>query len=220
MKNTSPTDFKFALQEGFATFLLVLFATGAVVLDREMLVASGIFGASLASGLLVSIMILLFGTRSGAHINPIVSLAFYLTEKISISRLYWYLLFQLLGALSASTLLWFFFPENGTLGATLPSIGEGFSFVLEFVLAALLLILIFALEYAPETIKKFSWLWIGLLVFLEIYLFGALSGASMNPVRSLAPAILAANFQSLWIYLLAPFLATLVVVWGWKKWIS
>jgi len=171
-------------------------------------------GVALTFGLVVMAMIYALGDKSGAHINPAVTIAFACSRFFSWKQTTPYILSQCSGALAASYLLKWLFPASLLLGATLPVGSDGQSFVLEFILTFLLMLVILSsretVASSPAQGSKeqglFAGIAIGGVVALEALFAGPISGASMNPARSLAPAIASDHFQSLWLYLTAPVL--------------
>ncbi len=204
------------LAEALGTFALVFCGTGAIVINQESGGAIGHLGVSLSFGLIVLAMIFAFGNLSGAHLNPVVSLAFVVAKKFPLRYLLPYVISQLLGAVLASLLLHCLFPHNLLLGATLPAGSAIQSFVLEFIITFLLMLVIMQVAHgSKERGIHASWA-IGATVFLAALFAGPISGGSMNPVRSYAPALLSAHFEHLWIYLTAPFGGALSAVFVWR----
>lgn len=202
--------------EGLGTFLLVLFGPGSAVADAVSGGAVGHLGVSLSCGLVVMAAILAFGNTSGAHINPAVSIALWTAGKFESKLLLGYLSFQFVGAVSASFLTKFLFVDAPHLGVTLPTGGVVQAFVMEAILSFVLMYVILKVtsdEKLNETTVAAS---IGAMVFLGVLIGGAVSGGSMNPVRSLAPALVQGNLDGLWIYLTAPFVGMVAAV-GAKK---
>ncbi len=194
------------LAEITGTFALVLVGTGAIVLNSHTNGAITHLGISVAFGLIVTAMILILGKISGAHINPAISIAFAINKSFNWKEVPPYLLSQISGALIASLLLKFLFPENELLGTTLPAGSATQSFWLEFFLTFTLM---FVILISPAKIAAVT---IGLTVGLEAYFAGPICGASMNPARSLAPAIVSGHMEHLWIYLLAPVTGAVIAV--------
>lgn len=192
------------LAEILGTFTLVFAGTGAIVIND---VAGGVIthvGIALTFGFVVMAMIYALGDISGAHLNPAVSLAF-----VSARRFHWrdvgpYLVCQSLGALSASYLLLVLFPEHPRLGGTLPAGSWQQSFVLEVVLTAILMFVVLNVSSGAKEKGLMAGAAIGAVVAFEALFAGPICGASMNPARSLGPAIASGQTQSLWLYLLAP----------------
>lgn len=196
-----------------ASFFLVLAGTGAIVLD-EQTGAIGQLGISLSFGLIVSVMILIFGKQSGAHMNPAVSLVALLSGQLDRFHFLYYCCAQLLGAISASALLRSWFPSNTLLGATLPSGNVQVAFWLEVFMSFLLMLTILLVSFNCR--KLFAAVSIGFVVFAEAYLGGPISGASMNPARSFGPAVVSGHFGYLWLYIVAPISGMTGAYYFWK----
>ena len=202
------------IAEFIGTFALVFFGTGAIVVNDLSNGAIGHLGIAIAFGLVVMIMIFAFGSLSGAHLNPAVSIAFSITDIFSLKSLVPYILAQLTGALLASALLHILFYEHQTLGMTVPSGSYEQSFILESILTYFLMLVILMVSQSKD-ISKFSAIAIGGTVLLEALFAGPICGASMNPARSIAPALFAGDFQALWIYIAAPILGAILASGTW-----
>lgn len=200
---------KRTVAEALGTFGLVLFGTGACVVDKETGGALGITGIAIVFGLIVMAMIHVFGPISGAHLNPAVTLALYFGKYVRGSTVLPYITAQCIGALGASVLVHVLFPANELLGATLPSGSPWVSFSLETLLTLVLMLVILA---PPLRARSGHSVFIGGTVFLEALLAGPICGASMNPARSLAPALVSGHLEHLWIYIVAPVLGALLAV--------
>ncbi|MBK6523817.1 MAG: aquaporin [Bacteroidia bacterium] len=198
------------IAETIGTFALVLVGTGAVVLDQHTSGSVTNLGISAAFGLIVTAMILVFGKISGTHINPAVSIALAVNRSFSWEEIAPYLLSQMSGALLASIILKFSFPANEFLGVTLPSGSAMQSFWLELFLTFCLMMVILI---SPPKIAAVT---IGLTVGLEAYFAGPICGASMNPIRSLAPAIVSGHLEHIWVYISAPIIGAVLSVFLWK----
>ncbi len=198
--------------EFVGTFALVFAGTGAIVIND---VSGGTIthvGVALTFGLIVSAMIYTVGDASGAHLNPAVTLAFTIAGRFKASRVLPYVGAQLAGALVASLLLRALFADHAMLGATLPAGSAMQSAVLEFVLTLLLMFTILGVSHGASEKGLFAGAAIGGVVALEALFAGPISGASMNPARSLAPALVSTHTQHLWIYLAAPIAGALAAV--------
>ena len=207
------------LSEFLGTYALVFAGTGAIVIDAASGGAISHVGVALTFGLVVMAMISTFGDVSGAHFNPAVSIAFCAAGRLPARELAPYIAAQCAGAFAASLLLRLLFPESTTLGATLPAgLGSaganlaGQSFVLEAVLAAILMLVILAVSSGSKEKGITAGIAIGATVALEAMFAGPISGASMNPARSLAPAVVSGQTAHLWVYLAAPVVGALVAV--------
>jgi len=192
------------LAELLGTFALVFAGTGAIVIND---VSSGHIthvGIALTFGLIVLAMIYTFGDVSGAHLNPAVTLGFFAAGRMPGREVLPYIGAQIAGALLASGVLKFLFPAHGSLGATLPQGSDSQSFVLELVLTALLMLVILSVSTGAQEKGITAGIAIGSVIALEALFAGPICGASMNPARSLAPALWSGKLAALWIYLVAP----------------
>lgn len=198
--------------EAVGTFALVFAGTGAVVIDAATGGGVGHVGIGLTFGLVIMVMIYAVGHVSGAHFNPAVTLAFAVGRHFPwpLVPLYWGA--QLGGGLLASLLLRALFGEVAALGATLPAGSAGQSFVLEAVLTAILMFVITSVATDVRAVGQAAAIAIGGTIGLEALFAGPISGASMNPARSLAPAIVSATWQHQWLYLAGPALGAVVGV--------
>ncbi len=198
------------LAEFLGTFALVFCGTGAIVINE---ITGGMVthvGIAITFGLIVLAMIYTFGEVSGAHLNPAVTLGFWALGLFPKKEIVPYLGSQIAGAFLASGLLLFLFPISQNLGATLPAGSDSQSFVLEFVLTFLLMLVIIRVSQGAKETGWFAGIAIGSVVGLEAMFAGPICGASMNPARSLAPAVVAGNINQVWIYLAAPVLGALL----------
>ncbi len=207
------------IAELVATFFLVFCGTGSMVIDAETSGAVSHVGIAVTWGLIVTIMIFAYGRISGAHMNPAVTITFVILKKHPLKELVPYLIFQTVGAFLASFTLLTLFPENEFLGATLPAGSETQSFVLEFIMTFMLMIVILLTTTSGKTEKMFAPFAIGGVILLEAMYAGPITGASMNPARSLAPAVVSGHTEHLWIYLVATVSgATLAgIYWLWQR---
>lgn len=200
------------LSELLGTFTLVFAGTGAIVINQ---VSGGDIthsGIAIVFGLVVLAMIHTFGDVSGAHLNPAVTTAFAAAGRFAWREVPGYISAQLVGALAASALLWVLFPQATTLGATLPAGPPMQSFVLEIVLTAVLMLTILSVSTGAKEKGITAGIAISGVIALEAMFAGPICGASMNPARSLAPALVSGNFTHLWIYLAAPMIGALIAI--------
>lgn len=198
--------------EFLGTFILVFAGTGAIVFDSANPGKIGHIGIALSFGLVVMAMVYAVGSVSGAHLNPAVTLGLWRAKLVPGRDVPRFLLAQFAGAFAASGLLALMFPEHATLGATLPTGPPWHSFVLEIWLTAVLLFVILAVVVAKPEVQSLGGVIVGGVIALEALFAGPISGASMNPARSLAPAVLSGSFEHLWIYLTAPVVGALIAV--------
>src|ERR1700730_13760157 len=198
--------------ELIGTFILVFAGTGAIVIDDSSSGAVSHVGVALTFGLVVLAMIYTVGDVSGAHLNPAVTLGFFAAGRCGVGAGPRYVGSQLLGATAASLLLRFLFPQNETLGITLPAGTVLQSFILEAVLTFILMWVILSVSTGAKEKGITAGIAVGAVIGLEAMFAGPISGASMNPARSFAPALVSMHFQNLWIYLLAPVLGALLAV--------
>jgi aquaporin NIP len=192
------------IAEFIGTFALVFCGTGAITINEVSNGAVTHVGIAITFGLIVMVMIYALGSTSGAHLNPAVSIAFTINRSLPLKELIPYISSQLAGAFTASLVLKFLFPASIYLGATLPAGSDMQSFILEFILTFLLMLVIIRVATGSKEQGLFAGIAIGSIVLLEAMFAGPISGASMNPARSIAPAFVSGNLISLWIYILAP----------------
>ncbi len=190
--------------ELIGTFALVFCGTGAIVINEQTNGAVSHVGIEITFGLIVMAMIYSLGNISGAHLNPAVTIAFTFAGRFKLKQVFPYITSQLAGAFLASITLKYLFPSNETLGATLPAGTEMQSFILEFILTFFLMLVIINVATGSKEQGMFAGLAIGSTVLLEAMFAGPVSGASMNPVRSISPAIVSGHLEHLWIYIVAP----------------
>ncbi|HYF03925.1 MAG TPA: aquaporin [Patescibacteria group bacterium] len=198
------------ISEFIATFTLVFCGTGAIIINQVSGGAITHPGIAITFGLVVTAMIYTFGDISGAHMNPVVTVGFAFAGKFLKGDILPYLFSQFSGGIAASILLKIMFPQSETLGATLPAGSALQSFILEIILTFILMLVIINVATGSKEKGTLAGLAIGATVMLEAMFAGPISGASMNPARSLAPALISGNLQNLWIYLAAPLIGTLL----------
>ena len=206
---------KFAA-EVLGTFALVFAGTGAVVIDKVTHGAVSHVGIALTFGLVVMALIYALGDVSGAHFNPAVTLGFWLARRLPGRDVLLYLMSQLTGAILASLLLRAMFGSRASLGATLPAGSDLQSFALEVVLTAFLMFIILCVSSGSKEVGTMAGIAIGGVVGLEAMFAGPICGASMNPARSFAPALVSLHFTSVWVYLTAPFLGAAIAGPCWR----
>jgi len=197
---------KRCVAEAIGTFALVFAGTGAIVTNEVSNGAITHAGIALTFGLVVLAMIYTLGDISGAHLNPAVTLGFWIARRLPGRDVVPFIVSQILGAISASLVLRILFPGNRLLGATLPAGSEAQSFILEFILTLLLMLTILSVSTGAKEKGITAGIAVGSVIALEAMFAGPISGASMNPARSLAPVLVSLHPQHLWIYLIAPIL--------------
>lgn len=191
------------VSELIGTFALVFCGTGAIIINQQTKGEVSHAGIAMTFGFIVMVMIYTLGNISGAHLNPAVTIAFTLAKKFRINQVSPYIISQLAGAILASVVLKYLFPTNETLGATLPAGTQLQSFILEFILTFFLMFVIINVATGSKEQGIVAGLAIGSTVLLEAMFAGPISGASMNPARSIAPAIISGHTENLWIYIVA-----------------
>lgn len=190
--------------EFLGTFALVFAGTGAIVINDVSAGAVTHVGIALTFGLVVLAMIYAVGDISGAHINPAVTSAFWLSGRFPGRSVLPYIVSQCLGAIVASGVMRLLFPSHATLGTTLPAGSGTQSFVLELILTFLLMFVILNVSTGAKEKGITAGIAVGAVIALDALFAGKICGASMNPARSLAPALVSGHLEHLWIYLVAP----------------
>lgn len=210
----SKSSMKKYLAEFIGTFALVFCGTGSIIVDQEI---GGVelVGIAAAFGIIITAMIYIFGSVSGAHINPAVTLSFWLGKKMPRGDVFPYIISQIAGAFLASGILLYLFPENENLGSTLPTAGIGASVIVEIIMTFFMMLTILGIT-ARKEFSHLAGLVIGLTVTGIIFMAGPISGGSFNPARSIAPAILSGNISSLWLYLIFPSIGAIAAMLLWK----
>jgi MIP family channel proteins len=198
--------------ELFGTFALVFAGTGAIVINDTQNGAITHVGIALTFGLVVLAMIYSLGDVSGAHLNPAVTLGFFAARRFPGRSVLPYIASQVAGALLASACLLALFPDHPTLGATRPHGPAAQSFALELFLTLFLMFVILSVSTGAKEKGMMAGIAVGSVIAFEAMFAGPVSGASMNPARSLAPAIVSLNLNSLWLYLLAPVIGSMASV--------
>ena len=201
--------------ESLGTFILVFAGTGAIMIN-DIANAIGHVGIAMTFGFVIVALIYSFAHVSGAHFNPAVTIAFWTMGEFHRKNVIPYISAQVFGAILASICLYFLLNENfnsvsevSYLGSTLPRSSESQAFGFEFILTFILMIVICSSAVHGKATKDFAGLAIGLTVGLESMFAGPITGASMNPARSIGPAIVSGNFEHLWIYILATCLGAM-----------
>ncbi|MDQ3839600.1 MAG: aquaporin [Thermoproteota archaeon] len=216
-KRLSSNQKKF-IAEIIGTFVVVVLATGSVVIDAKTNGILGIPFIAFAPFVGVAIGVYLFGKISMAHFNPAVTVCFLITRHITKVQLLYYLAAEIIGALLASLFVKHAIGTEAYLGANAPNYAFPLPLIfgIEILASGLLMVVIFVVVYT-KGLKGFSGIVIGGIVGLDIFFLSFISGASMNPVRSLAPAVLSGVMTNLWLYWTATFIGTSIVAFLLKK---
>lgn len=216
--NRLTTTQKKFLAEVIGTFIVVVCATGSVVFDAKLGGILGIPFIAFAPFVGVAVSVYLFGKTSMAHFNPAVTIGYLITKHLPKNLLAVYIGAEIVGALLASVFVKYLIGTEANLGANVPNYLIPLPLILgiEILASALLMAVIYAVVLT-KGLKGFSGIAIGGIVGLDIFFFGLISGASMNPARSLAPALLSGSVGDLWLYFSAPFIGTVMVALIFKK---
>ncbi|MBL6713514.1 MAG: aquaporin [Pirellulales bacterium] len=198
--------------EIFGTFCLLFAGTGAIVINDTSGGSITHVGVALVFGLVVMAMVHAVGDISGAHLNPAVTLGMWVAKRLPMTMVLPYVLAQLVGGFAASLLLRLLFPAHPTLGATIPAGSAWQSFILEVALTWILMVVVLRVSSGPKERGMFAGITVGSVIAVEALFAGPICGASMNPVRSITPAVTAGVMDDLWIYIAAPLLGSLLAV--------
>ncbi|MGE0242915.1 MAG: MIP/aquaporin family protein [Nitrososphaeraceae archaeon] len=203
---------KVFFSEFIGTFIVVTLATGSVVIDAKLNGALGLPFIAIAPAISVAIGVYLFGKISMAQFNPAVTLGFLITGHIKQYQLINYFIAEIFGALLASLFVKYFIGSEANLGANAPNYNYPLSLIFSVeVLASSLLMVVICIVVYTKGLRGFSGIVIGGIVGLDIFFLAFISGASMNPARSLAPALLSGNINDLWLYWSATFIGTSLI---------
>ena len=192
--------------EIFGTFVLVFVGTGAIVINDLTNGTVSHVGVAFTFGLIVLAMIYALGDISGCHLNPAVTIGFFVARRLDGKWVIPYVVSQLMGAVLASVTVRLMFPMHAKLGATIPAGDPIQSFALEVILTLILMFVILSVSTGSKEKGILAGVAVGAVIALEALFAGPISGASMNPARSFAPALVSLQLDSLWIYLAAPVL--------------
>lgn len=198
--------------EFLGTFALVFAGTGAIVVNDMYGGVLGHLGVSITFGLIVMAMIYSIGNTSGAHINPAVTIAFWVAKRLPGKEVAPYIIAQLAGAFLASGVLLVMYPDHPNLGATLTNGDVSRAFIFEVILSFLLMYVILNVSHGSKEEGIMAGAAIGATVALEALIGGPVSGASMNPARSIAPALVSGELADWWVYIVATIMGTCLAV--------
>jgi aquaporin NIP len=202
--------------EALGAYAMVFAGTGAMVIDAVTGGSVTHVGVGLTFGLIVMALVYALGDVSGAHLNPAVTVGFFLARRLPARCVLPYIASQLAGAILASITLLLLFGNHASLGATLPAGSAWQSFGLETVLTAILMFVILCVSTGSKEVGAMAGIAVGGVIALEALFAGPICGASMNPARSLAPALISGNLHAIWVYLTAPFLGSAIAVPLWR----
>ncbi|KAJ4771792.1 NOD26-like intrinsic protein 1 [Rhynchospora pubera] len=200
---------KMMVAEFIGTFIMVFGSATTPVVDAKYPNVETLIGKAASSGISVAIVIFSTGHISGAHLNPAVTIAFALFKNFPFACVPLYIVAQVLGSICASTVLSFIFDPVQDGGVTVPTISTSRAFILEFVITFILLFVVTAVTFDSEANQKLAAIAVGLTVLLNSLIAGPSTGASMNPVRTLGPALVSGNYDRIWIYIAAPILGAI-----------
>jgi len=200
------------------TFMIVVFATGSVVLDAKYVGTFGLWFVALSPAVAVALMVYAFGKISMAHFNPAITVGFLVTKHMPKNLLPVYLAAEIIGALSASIFVKYVIGTEANLGANAPDYHFPMPviFCIEMLATGLLMAVILMVVHT-KGLKGFSGVAIGGIIGLDIFFLAFISGASMNPARSLAPAIVSGYLNDLWLYWTATFAGSIIVAGIYRK---
>jgi aquaporin Z len=200
------------ISESIGTFSMVFCGTGAMTINEVTGGDVSHVGIAITWGLIVMAMIYAFGEISGAHFNPAVTIAFAYAKKFEWKEVPKYIIAQCIGAIVASSILLFLFPQSEFLGGTLPALDDLRALVLETLLTYFLMLVIINVSTGSKETGTMAGIAVGGVVLLEAMFAGPMTNASMNPARSLGPALLSGHWEHQWLYFIAPILGALLAV--------
>lgn len=204
------------ISEIIGTFAMIFCGTGAMTINEVTNGNVTHVGIAITWGFIVMAMIYTFGATSGAHFNPAVTIALATANKFEWKQVTPYILAQCIGAILASGLLCYLFPTSEFLGGTLPSLDPIKAFIIELFLTYILMLTIIHIATSNAPTNILAGFVIGSVVLLEAMFAGPMTNASMNPARSLAPAIFSGHWEHQWLYMIAPPTGALLAIFTWK----
>ena len=213
----SPNQKRF-LAELIGTFVVVVFATGSVVLAVKYSETFGLWFIALAPAVAVALMIYAFGKISMAHFNPAVTVGFFVTKHMPKNLFPVYFIAEIIGALLGSIFVKCVIGTNANLGANAPDYHFQIPLIVGVeILATALLMAVIMVVVHTKGLRGFGGIAIGGMVGLDIFFCAFISGASMNPARALAPAIVSGYLDNLWLYWTAPFIGSAIIASIYRK---
>ena len=213
----SPNQKRF-LAELIGTFVVVVFATGSVVLSVKYSETFGLWFVALAPAIAVALMVYTFGKISMAHFNPAVTVGFFVTKHMPKNLFPVYFIAEIIGALLGSIFVKYVIGTNANLGANAPDYHFQITLIVGVeILATALLMAVIIVVVHTKGLRGFGGIAIGGMVGLDIFFCAFISGASMNPARALAPAIISGYLDNLWLYWTAPFIGSAIIAGIYRK---
>lgn len=201
---------KSSLAEAVGTFILVFIGCGAILVNESSGGALGHAGIAMTFGLTVMTVIFAIGHVSGAHINPAVTIALLMIKRVSLTKTLCYCVAQVLGAVLAALALKYTVATGDNLGVTTPVGSINQAFLMETLMTAFLVFMVVALVTDPRASSSLGALAVGGVITVDAFVGGPITGASMNPARSLGPALVAGQLEHIWLYVAAPLLGGLI----------
>ena len=201
---------KKCMAEFIGTFALIFFGCGSMIiyeLNPSLISPDSI---PIIFGLVIAVMIYVFGHISGAHFNPAVSIIFYLNKSIKTKELYAYMTVQIIGAVGASLAHKFFFGDNHSFGMTINRLTITQGFIFEILITIFLIVTIMSVAIDQRSSKSIIGISIGGIVAICSFMAGPFTGASMNPARSIGPAVVASNLDGIMIYIMGPIIGAII----------
>ncbi|CAM6085994.1 unnamed protein product [Calypogeia fissa] len=202
--------------EIISTFILVFTGCGAAVVDAKSHGVVTHVGVSLSFGIVIMVMVYAVGHISGAHMNPAVTIAFATVRHFPWKDVPFYIGGQVVAAICAGFSLRIIFGDHAHLGATLPAGSNSQSFFLEVIITFILMFVVSAVATDTRAVGELAGIAVGSTVALNALFAGPISGASMNPARSLGPAVAANDFRAIWVYLVGPTVGAVFGAWGYN----
>ncbi|OAY60170.1 aquaporin NIP2-1 [Manihot esculenta] len=215
-KNYPPAFLRKVVAEVMATYLLVFVTCGAAAISASDEQRISKLGASIAGGLIVTVMIYAVGHVSGAHMNPAVTAAFAAVRHFPWKQVPFYVAAQLTGAISASFTLKVLLHPIKHVGTTSPAGSDLQALIMEIVVTFSMMFVTSAVATDTKAIGELAGIAVGSAVCITSILAGPVSGGSMNPARTLGPAIASAHYKGIWVYLIGPVVGTLLGAWSYN----
>lgn len=202
--------FKSSLAEAVGTFILVFIGCGAILVNESSGGALGHAGIAMTFGLTVMTVIFAIGHVSGAHINPAVTIALLMIKRVSLTKTMCYCVAQIIGAVLAAIALKYTVATGDNLGVTMPVGSTTQAFLMEMVMTAFLVFMVVGLVTDPRASSSLGAIAVGGVIAVDAFVGGPITGASMNPARSLGPALVSGQLEHIWLYIFAPLIGGMI----------